>query len=76
VVGGDTGENLVSPPIGTVTMKTNLDIRKQTIPMGAGLYMKRWVLVQDGAIRETFLRRDEAERTLQALREDWESKDE
>ena len=57
-------------------MKTSLDIRRQVIPMGAGHYVKRWVLIQDGAIRETFYDRADAERTLASLREDWESKDE
>ena len=57
-------------------MKTSLDIRRHVIPMGMGHYVKRWVLVQDGAIRQTFYDRDDAERTLASLREDWESKDE
>ena len=57
-------------------MKTSLDITRHVIPMGMGHYVKRWVLVQDGAIRETFYDRDDAERTLASLREDWESKDE
>jgi hypothetical protein len=57
-------------------MKTDLTIEKHTIPMGAGHYVKRWMLIQDGAIRETFHDRADAERTLAVLREDWESKDE
>ena len=57
-------------------MKTDLTIEKHTIPMGAGHYVKRWLLIQDGAIREIFFHRVDAERTLNALREDWESKDE
>ena len=57
-------------------MKTSLDIRRHVIPMGMGHYVKRWVLIQDGAIRETLYDRADAERMLTALREDWESKDE
>jgi hypothetical protein len=57
-------------------MKTDLTIEKQSIPLGAGHYVKRWLLIQDGAIRETFIHHVDAERTLNALREDWDSKDE
>jgi hypothetical protein len=57
-------------------MKTDLTVEKQSIPLGAGHYVKRWLLIQDGAIREMFSHQEDAERTLNALREDWESKDE
>jgi hypothetical protein len=57
-------------------MKTDLTIEKHTIPMGAGHYVKRWVLLQDGAIREIFFNYMDAERTLNSLRDDWGSQDE
>ena len=57
-------------------MKTDLSIEKHTIPMGAGHYVKRWVLLQDGAIREIFFNYTDAEQSLNSLRDDWGSQDE
>ena len=57
-------------------MRTTLELEQRTIAMGAGHWIKRWAIIQDGAIREMFLEYTEAQRCLEILREDWESKDE
>ncbi len=44
--------------------------------MGAGLSTTRWVVVQDGRIRELFQDYDRAVEYVSALTRDWESKDE
>ena len=57
-------------------MSTTLELQQRTIAMGAGHWIRRWAVIQDGAIREMFLEYTEAQRCLEILREDWESKDE
>jgi len=57
-------------------MRTTLELEQRTIAMGAGHWIKRWAVIQDGAIREMFLERIDAEQCLRGLRDDWESKDE
>ena len=44
--------------------------------MGAGLSTTRWVVVQDGRIRELFEDYDRAVENMTALTRDWESQDE
>ncbi len=57
-------------------MRTDLQIQRRIIPMGAGLSTTRWVVVQDGRIRELFQDYDRAVEYVSALTRDWESKDE
>ena len=57
-------------------MRTDLEIQRRIINMGAGLATTRWVVVQDGRIRELFEDYDRAVEYVTALTRDWESKDE
>ena len=57
-------------------MRTDLEIQRRIIPMGAGLSTSRWVVVQDGRIRELFQDYDRAVEYVSALTRDWESQDE
>ena len=57
-------------------MRTDLKIQRRIISMGAGLSTTRWVVVQDGRIRELFEDYDRAVEYMTALTHDWESQDE
>ena len=59
-----------------VSMRTDLQIQPRIISMGAGLTTTRWVVVQDGRIRELFQDYDRAVEYMTALTRDWESQDE
>ena len=58
------------------SMRTDLKIQRRIISMGAGLSTTRWVVVQDGRIRELFEDYDRAVEYMTALTRDWESQDE
>ena len=57
-------------------MRTDLQIQRRIISMGAGLSTTRWVVVQDGRIRELFEDYDRAVEYVTVLTRDWESQDE
>jgi|TARA_R100001594_G_scaffold148505_2_gene203882 hypothetical protein len=57
-------------------MRTDLQLKRKPIPMGAGLSMTRWIVFQDGRIRELFNDKEEALHYINRLKEDWSSKDE
>lgn len=57
-------------------MRTDLKLKCKPIPMGAGLSTTRWIVYQDGRIRELFNDKEEALHYINRLREDWSSKDE
>ena len=58
------------------TMRTNLELRRSPIPMGAGLSTMRWIVLQDGRIKELFNDKEAALHYISRLKEDWSSKDE
>ena len=55
-------------------MRADLKNQRRFISMGAGLSTTRWVVVQDGRIRELFEDYDRAVEYVSALTRDWESK--
>ena len=57
-------------------MRTDLEIQRRIINMGAGLATTRWVVVQAGRIRELFQDYDRAVEYVTVLTRDWESQDE
>ena len=57
-------------------MRTDLQLKCKPIPMGAGLSMTRWIVYQDGRIKELFDDKEEALHYINRLKEDWTSKDE
>ena len=57
-------------------MRTDLKLKRSPIPMGAGLSTMRWIVLQDGRIRELFYDKEEALDYINRLKEDWSSKDE
>ena len=57
-------------------MRTDLEIQRRIINMGAGLATTMWVVVQDGRIRELFQDYDRAVEYVTVLTRDWESQDE
>jgi len=44
--------------------------------MGAGLSTMRWIVLQDGRIKELFNDKEAALNYINTLKEDWSSKDE
>ena len=57
-------------------MRTDLKLKRSPIPMGAGLSTMRWIVLQDGRIRELFNDKEEALDYINSLKEDCSSKDE
>ena len=57
-------------------MKTSVVIEKRTVPLGAGLYSRRWAVIQDGRMLELFANPQEASDLLSNIINNWESKDE
>ncbi len=51
-------------------------IHKVSVAMGAGIWVKRWAVLQDGAVREWFTAPGDAEVFADAQRRDWGSQDE
>jgi hypothetical protein len=57
-------------------MRSDIKIQRRIINMGAGLSTSRWVVLQDGRIKELFDSYDRAVEYMTALTRDWESQDE
>lgn len=51
-------------------------VHKVSVAMGAGIWVKRWAVLQDGAVREWFVAPGDAEVFADAQRRDWGSHDE
>jgi hypothetical protein len=47
-----------------------------SIPMGAGHWIQRWVVLQDGSIKILFDTEEQAQSFIEDQLEDWGSKDE
>jgi len=51
-------------------------VHKVSVAMGAGIWVKRWAVLQDGAVREWFVAPGDAEVFADSQRRDWGSHDE
>ena len=57
-------------------MKTDLHFEKRNVYCGAGVILRRWVVIQDGGVKDWCLTSEDAERRIEGIRRNWESKDE
>jgi len=57
-------------------MKTELRLERRPIMMGAGLSTTRWIVFQDNRIKELFIEKEQAEKYINKLKEEWSSQDE
>ncbi len=55
---------------------TQFKTKRMSIPMGAGHWIQRWVVLQDGSIKILFDTEEQAQSFIQDQLEDWGSKDE
>jgi len=53
----------------------NVTVQKRIIAIGAGHWLKRYVVVQDGRIKELFINREDAEHLMNMIIENWAEKE-
>ena len=53
----------------------NVTVQKRIIAMGAGHWLKRYVVVLDGRIKELFVNREDAEHLMNMIIENWAEKE-
>ena len=53
----------------------NVTVQKRIIAMGAGHWLKRYVVVQDGRIKELFVNREDAEHLMDMIIQNWAEKE-
>ena len=53
----------------------NVTVEKLIIAIGAGHWLKRYVVVQDGLIKELFINREDAEHLMNMIIENWAEKE-
>jgi hypothetical protein len=59
-----------------VPTKVDIEVRKQTVYLGAGLTTTYWLVTQDGVSVDAFRHFIDAKNYADARRRDWESNDE
>ena len=55
--------------------QVNLEIQKHTIAMGAGHWLRRYAVIPDGRIKELFADREDAERMMSLIEQNWAEKE-
>lgn len=55
--------------------QVNLEIQKRTIAMGAGHWLRRYAVIQDGRVKELFADREDAERMMSLIKQNWAEKE-
>ncbi len=53
----------------------NVEVQKRTIAMGAGHWLNRYAVVQDGRVKELFIDREDAERLMTLIHQNWAEKE-
>ena len=53
----------------------NVEVQKRTIALGAGLWIRRYAVVQDGRVKELFENREDAERLMNLIEHNWAEKE-
>ena len=56
-------------------MNTTVEVQKRTIALGAGIWVRRYAVVQDGRVKEMFVEREDADRFMETIRRNWEEKE-
>jgi len=53
----------------------NVEVQKRTIAMGAGHWIRRYAVVQDGRVKELFVNQEDAERMMALIKQNWAEKE-
>ena len=53
----------------------DIEVQKRTIAMGAGHWLRRYAVVQDGRVKELFVDRKDAERLMTLICQNWAEKE-
>jgi peroxiredoxin len=53
----------------------DIEVQKRTIAMGAGHWLRRYAVVQDGRVKELFVDREDAERLMTSIYQNWAEKE-
>ena len=53
----------------------NVNVQKRIIAMGAGHWLQRYAVVQDGRVKELFVNREDAERMMTLIKQNWAEKE-
>ena len=56
-------------------MNTTVEVQKRTIALGAGNWVRRYAVVQDGRVKEMFVEQEDADRFMETITRNWEAKD-
>jgi peroxiredoxin len=55
--------------------KPEVEVQERTIAMGAGHWLRRYAVVQDGRVKELFVDREDAERLMTLICQNWAEKE-
>ena len=55
--------------------QVDLEIQKRTIALGAGHWLHRYAVIQDGRVKQLFADREDAERMMNLIKENWAEKE-
>ena len=53
----------------------NVNVQKRIIAMGAGHWLQRYAVVQDGRIKELFVNREDAQHLMNMIIDNWTEKE-
>ena len=53
----------------------DIEVQKRTIAMGAGHWLRRYAVLQDGRVKELFVNREDAERLMTLIHQNWAEKE-
>ena len=56
-------------------MDTTVEVQKRIIALGAGIWVHRYAVVQDGRVKDLFIEREDADRFMETITRNWEAKD-
>ena len=53
----------------------DIEVQKRHIAMGAGHWLRRYAVLQDGRVKELFVNREDAERLMTSIHQNWAEKE-
>jgi len=59
-----------------MTEAPRFTVEKVSVPLGAGIWIKRWVVLQDDAIKDWFVNPNDAQVFVSSQERNWQSHDE
>ena len=55
--------------------KPEVEVQERTIAMGAGHWLKRYAVIQNGHVKALFIQREEAKHLMQGIIWSWEEQE-